>query len=198
MNIKEMTDRQLLSSLLGRDDKDILPEAKLQNILQAPMAIAECRTDKEARKLRAASEIIRRFLKPASLPKGLEDLDTYLIQRYRYETQEIGIAVILDEDWNILSVPEVFKGLQGDVLIGGKEVFRKALMYPSARYIIIAHNHPSGSPEPSEGDFEMTKKICTEATGIELYVVDSIIIGDGKYVSMYEEKLFDFEKIKRL
>ena len=197
MNIKEMTDRQLLSSLLGKDDKDILPEAKLQNILQAPMAIAECRTDEEARKLRAASEIIRRFLKPTS-PKRLEDLDTYLIQRYRYETQEIGIAVILDENWNILSVPEVFKGLQGDVLIGGKEIFRKALMYPSARYLIIAHNHPSGSPEPSEEDFLLTTRICTEATGIELYVVDSIIIGDGKYVSMYEEKLFDFEKIKRL
>lgn len=66
-----------------------------------------------------------------------------------------------------------------------REVFKEALKN-SAASIIVCHNHPSGDPTPSKEDINVTKRIkeCGNIMGIEL--LDHIIIGDNKYISLKE------------
>ncbi|MDT1957564.1 JAB domain-containing protein [Carnobacterium divergens] len=66
-----------------------------------------------------------------------------------------------------------------------REIFRGAVRYAAAR-IIVAHNHPSGNPTPSDADFAFTKRMatCGELMGIEL--LDHIIIGSDSYISLKE------------
>ena len=86
---------------------------------------------------------------------------------------------------NILSKKEIFKGSLNSSLVHPREVFKEALKN-SAASIIVCHNHPSGDPTPSKEDINVTKRIkeCGNIMGIEL--LDHIIIGDNKYISLKE------------
>ena len=66
-----------------------------------------------------------------------------------------------------------------------REIFREAVRFAAAR-IILAHNHPSGNPEPSEADLVFTRRMveCGEMMGIDL--LDHFIVGDQKYISLKE------------
>ncbi len=69
-----------------------------------------------------------------------------------------------------------------------REVFRQALR-DGATGIIVAHNHPSGDPEPSQADIEVTRRLAQAADLIGIRFLDHVIIGDGRYVSLKERGL---------
>lgn len=66
-----------------------------------------------------------------------------------------------------------------------REIFKAAIKYASAR-IIIAHNHPSGNPEPSEADFQFTQRMKEAGNIIGIDLLDHFIIGDDSYISLKE------------
>lgn len=68
-------------------------------------------------------------------------------------------------------------------LIHPREVFQPAIEF-SAAAIILAHNHPSGDPEPSEDDLRMTKELIEASKIMDINILDHIIIGQDKYVSL--------------
>jgi len=57
--------------------------------------------------------------------------------------------------------------------------------------IILLHNHPSGNPQASENDIIITKKICDAGKLLDIPVLDHIIIGDKRYISLKEQKLIE-------
>ena len=59
----------------------------------------------------------------------------------------------------------------------------------SAAAILIAHNHPSGDPTPSQDDISSTKKLIDASEMVGIRVLDHIIIGDGVFLSMRGEQL---------
>ena len=61
-----------------------------------------------------------------------------------------------------------------------REVFKEAIK-ESANSIILVHNHPSGNPEPSKEDLEMTKNIIEIGKIINIPIIDHVIVGDKKY-----------------
>jgi DNA repair protein RadC len=69
-----------------------------------------------------------------------------------------------------------------------REVFRDAIAV-GAVALILAHNHPSGDPEPSEDDVRLTRRLqrCGETLGIE--VLDHLVVGAGRWVSLRERRL---------
>jgi len=73
-------------------------------------------------------------------------------------------------------------------LVHPREVFQPAVQY-SAVAIILAHNHPSGDPEPSEDDIKITQQIVEASKIINIEVLDHIIIGKNKYLSLKDKKL---------
>lgn len=82
---------------------------------------------------------------------------------------------------NIVSI-----GTLNSSLVHPREVFKPAIL-GNASSIIIYHNHPSGSPEPSNEDVSITHRLkeCGKLLGIDL--IDHIIIGDERFVSLKEK-----------
>lgn len=82
----------------------------------------------------------------------------------------------------------IFKGSLNASIVHPREVIREAVRLSSASFV-CAHNHPSGVPDPSNEDIEVTKRLveCGKIVGIDL--LDHIIIGQGAFVSMKEKGL---------
>jgi DNA repair protein RadC len=80
----------------------------------------------------------------------------------------------------------VFIGSLNASIVHPREVFKEALRR-SAASLICVHNHPSGDPTPSREDIEVTRRLveCGQMLGIE--VLDHLIIGEKKYVSLKEK-----------
>jgi len=78
-------------------------------------------------------------------------------------------------------------GLNG-VYITPREAFKPAVRR-GASSVVIAHNHPSGDPEPSPEDIELTKRITKAGDLLGIRVVDHLIFGDGVFVSMNRRRL---------
>jgi DNA repair protein RadC len=101
------------------------------------------------------------------------------------EPVEVFAVAFLDARNSILSTKKVFVGTLNQSLVHPREVFRDAISLQSAT-IAVAHNHPSGNPEPSHEDIEMTKRLCLAGKTIGIPVLDHVILGDGCHTSLRE------------
>lgn len=116
------------------------------------------------------------------------DIYKYYMDSLRYQKQEIFKVVLLNTKNEIISDIEVSKGTLNSSLVHPREVFREAIKR-STNKIILMHNHPSGTIEPSNEDKNVTSRLikCGDLIGIE--VIDHIIIGDGLYFSFKENMI---------
>ena len=103
----------------------------------------------------------------------------------RFLSQEEFRAVYLTTKNQLIAVQTISRGSINASIAKGRDVLKYALRYNAAA-IILAHNHPSGNPEPSHEDIAVTKRIADEGQIMEIPVLDHIIIGDGTYVSLCE------------
>jgi DNA repair protein RadC len=102
--------------------------------------------------------------------------------------QEHMRLILLNSRHEVIATPTVYKGSLNTAVIRVAEVFKDALRQNAAA-IVVSHNHPSGDPSPSPEDIIVTRN-CVEAgklLGIE--VVDHVIIGHNRYVSLKERGL---------
>ncbi|WP_338083457.1 RadC family protein [Fictibacillus nanhaiensis] len=115
-----------------------------------------------------------------------EDGARYLMDELRFLHQEHFVCLYLNTKNQVLHKKTVFIGSLNTSIVHPREVFKEGLKRSSAS-IICFHNHPSGDPAPSREDIEVTKRLveCGKMLGIE--VLDHIIIGDQKYVSLKEK-----------
>ena len=109
-----------------------------------------------------------------------------LMPELRYLTQEVFKLVLLDTQNQVISMPMISKGSLTSSIVHPREVFREAINHSSAA-IVLAHNHPSGVPDPSKQDIKITKKLIASGKIIGIEVLDHIIIGDGIFLSMKEK-----------
>ncbi|WP_243290701.1 DNA repair protein RadC [Bacillus sp. FJAT-47783] len=115
-----------------------------------------------------------------------KDAANYVMEEMRFLTQEHFVCLYLNTKNQVLQKRTVFIGSLNASIVHPREVFKEALKR-SAASIICMHNHPSGDPTPSREDIEVTKRLseCGKLIGIE--VLDHIIIGEQKYVSLKEK-----------
>lgn len=85
----------------------------------------------------------------------------------------------------ILDVDLVSVGSLSASIVHPREVFRRAIER-SAASIILAHNHPSGDPSPSEEDLDITKRLCKGGEILGIEVLDHVVLGNGHFVSLRE------------
>lgn len=102
--------------------------------------------------------------------------------------QEHFLVLCLGTKNQILAQETVFIGSLGASIVHPREIFKLAVLRSSAS-IILAHNHPSGDPTPSQEDIQMTQRVADAGNIIGIKVLDHIIIGHGKYYSFSENKL---------
>lgn len=130
---------------------------------------------------RAASEPGRR----SSRVRGPRDVHRRLGPVLRDRRQEEFWALYLDTQNRVLQERRLTVGLLDVSLVHPREVFRPALALP-ARSLLLVHNHPSGDPEPSAEDLEVTRQLVAAGEVLGVPVRDHVVLGDGRYVSLVE------------
>ena len=103
--------------------------------------------------------------------------------------QETFMAVLLDGKYRLRRVVRVSVGTLTTSLVHPREVFRPAIRAAAAA-LIVAHNHPSGDPEPSGEDFEVTTRLRDVGELVGIPLLDHVIVGDGTFVSLRERMDF--------
>ncbi|MEA1959656.1 MAG: DNA repair protein RadC [Chloroflexota bacterium] len=97
-------------------------------------------------------------------------------------------VMLLNSKNQLISIHEVYKGSVNASMIRTSELFREAVR-ENCPAVIVVHNHPSGDPEPSADDIAATEQIIGGGKALDIEVLDHIIIGDHKFVSLKERGL---------
>ena len=121
-----------------------------------------------------------------------ESIASYYMERMRHEAQEILVLAMFDSKSMLIGEKVISVGTSNAALISPREIYRTALQ-EQAVYIVILHNHPSGNPEPSREDVQVTRKIKQSGEILDILLMDHIIIGDNRYFSFREQDIL-FEK----
>ena len=103
-------------------------------------------------------------------------------------TQEQLWVLILDTRNRVLGVEKVYKGSLNSSMVRIGELFRPAIQRNAAS-IIVVHNHPSGDPTPSPEDVALTRGILQAGKLMDIELLDHLVIGQGRFVSMKEKGL---------
>lgn len=119
-------------------------------------------------------------------PKDVFDLTRQEIQSLKHETIKL---ISLDSKNRLINYETISDGGAGINLLRPREVFGSALKN-SATFIILVHNHPSGNPEPSESDIEVTRKIARIGKMLGVFLQDHIVIGKSGFVSLRARGVF--------
>lgn len=129
---------------------------------------------------RVERESVSRIETPADAVRLVSDL--------RDRDQEEFRIILLNTKGLVLGIETLFRGGLDRVEVFPREVFRPAVAY-SAASIIVAHNHPSGDPEPSRQDRELTRRLeaCGDLMGIR--VLDHVIVGRSRHMSLHQGEL---------
>ena len=93
------------------------------------------------------------------------------------------MVILQDVKGYVITHEVVSIGSLSHTLVHPREVFYPAIRHKAAS-IIVAHNHPSGDPEPSDQDYEVTKVLIDSGNLIGIPVHDHLIIGHGRFVSL--------------
>lgn len=115
-----------------------------------------------------------------------EDGANYVMNDMRFLSQEHFVCLYLNTKNQVIHQQTIFIGSLNASIVHPREVFKEAFRR-SAASIICIHNHPSGDPAPSREDIEVTKRLveCGKIIGID--ILDHLIIGDKKFVSLKEK-----------
>jgi len=120
--------------------------------------------------------------------RGPRDVYLRLGPTLRDRRQEEFWAIYLDTQNRILSERRITVGLLNSSLVHPREVFAPAISLAAAS-CILAHNHPSGDPSPSPEDVQVTRQIVEAGSLMNIDVLDHLIIGRQRFVSMKERGL---------
>lgn len=116
------------------------------------------------------------------------DVERLLGATFRDLPQEEFRILLLNTRNEVTYQHVVSRGTVNASLVHPREVFREAIRR-SCNAIICAHNHPSGDPSPSAEDVAITKRLVEAGDVIDIRVLDHVIIGDGRFLSMRERGL---------
>lgn len=139
--------------------------------------------------LKGIAELARRYfsLRLVAEPSLVTPMMTleFLQSHLADEEREIFIVIFLDNQNRVLKHSRLFSGTLSHVEVHPREIVREAIKVNAAA-VILAHNHPSGNPEPSKADRLMTERVVKCCGFMEIRVLDHLVIGRGAYVSFAE------------
>jgi len=148
--------------------------------------------DAKAARLMACVEMGRRLavLPPSARPRiaGPEDV-LAVASDMRHLDREHFRALVLNTKHQLLRCVDVSVGSLTTSIVHPRELYRTAIRHNGAALVAV-HNHPSGDVTPSAADIELTRRLAKagELLGIEL--LDHVILGDGRFLSLKQQRLF--------
>ncbi len=202
LGAESLSEQELLACVLGRGvagESVLVSARRLLAAFGNLRGIAEASVEQlssvhgigaaKAAQLKAAVEIARRV---ALAPNGrrtvvdsakaaAELLRPHLLDKQK----EHFVALLLDNRRHLIRMSPIAIGSLSATLVHPRELFKEAIA-ASAAAVIVAHNHPSGDPEPSEHDLEITTRLVRAGALLGIELVDHLILGTGGMVSLRE------------
>jgi DNA repair protein RadC len=114
-----------------------------------------------------------------------ESIAAFYQESMRHMEQEETHIMMFNTKQMLLREMCISKGTVNGTMVGTREIFIEALRY-QAVHVILVHNHPSGDPEPSREDILLSQRVQEAGEIIGVTLLDHIIIGDGRYISLKE------------
>lgn len=193
--VGNLSDLELVQLLIGSGNKQASMQSISKQILKLLQEKGSSITFAELSRIKGmgiakTSEVIalfelgQRYLMPADKPM-ISDTDDAVeqLKDIRNKKQEHFVLLTLDGANRLISNTTVFQGTLNQSLVHPREIFAKAIEDRAAS-IIVAHNHPSGSVEPSSEDIEITNKLKEAGNLLGIRVLEHIIITRHAYWSI--------------
>ena len=154
--------------------------------------------------VRFIHEVARRFLEDRLTGEtyrfsSSSEIFDYLYHSMRDLKKEVFKVLFLNNQNEVLLVEDLFEGSIASSAVYPREVIQRALEVNAAA-LVFAHNHPSGDPKPSKEDIRITKDLYQAGRIMSIRVLDHLIIGEGKYVSLADKGYihkFEAEAIRK-
>jgi DNA repair protein RadC len=148
----------------------------------------------KAAQIKAAFELTNRLESYSgagdkSTVKTPEEVAGLVRSRLRNKKKEYFLVLLLDTRSQLIKIAEISIGSLDSSIVHPREVFKEAVT-ASAASVIFVHNHPSGDPEASEDDIMLSKRLAEAGEIMGIDVLDHVIIGDDRYLSLKREGLF--------
>lgn len=118
--------------------------------------------------------------------KSPNDAAELVMEDMRYLKKEFLRLMMLNTKNMIIAIKDISIGSLNSSIVHPREIFVEAIKVSSAS-IIMCHNHPSGDPSPSQEDIDVTKRVYEAGRIVGIDLLDHIIIGDGRYLSLKEK-----------
>jgi DNA repair protein RadC len=146
----------------------------------------------KAIQIKAALELGRRVSKSAPEERMKiatpGQLAAWLIPEMRFLDQEHVKVVLLNAKNQVLGLHQVYVGTVSGSVVRASEVFREAVRR-NCPGLVLVHNHPSGDPTPSPDDLALTRSLVQAGKLLDIEVLDHLIIGDRRWLSLREQGL---------
>ena len=176
----------IIADLIG-DDETVTPQ-NLRDRLRVSIRVGALSrlTPKRLEKLQAALELGRQ-LYAEDIPVGdvLDDPHkaAAIFNGIAWEPVEKFAVACLDVKHRLLSCHVISSGTATETLAHPREVFAAALQAGATR-CLVAHNHPSGSTEPSTEDLSLTRQLLEASTVMGIPILDHLVVSRGNYTSL--------------
>ena len=178
---------QLSEELLGPDGIAGLLQATAQSL----KLVKGLGPAKQA-ELLAVFELARRALsqrlKEREAFQTPDAVKQYLQLQLAHKNHEVFAVLFLDSQNRMLAMEELFRGTLSQTSVYPREVVMRALHHQAAA-VVLSHNHPSGSVQPSRADEHLTQTLKASLALVDVRVLDHIIVGQGQALSMAEAGL---------
>lgn len=143
----------------------------------------------KAVKLKAAFSLALRLLQEHRNTKknitSTQDAYKQLLTYYYFHDQEEVVVICRDTKGNALNLEPITRGTLNEVSFHPREVLREVLRHQAYSFI-LAHNHPSGDPNPSQADREITQAMVKAAHLVGIRLDDHLIVGENAYYSFFD------------
>lgn len=186
----------LESDTNGRGMRTLRENYNLRELLQADFGELRQRyglDETKATQLQALLEVARRLTIPSPdercvIRSPLDAVDLLKSEMAFLDHEELRVLV-LDTKHGVVANQLLYKGTVNSSVVRVPEVFRHAITR-NCPGIIVCHNHPSGSVEPSPEDIDITNQLVEAGKLLEIELIDHLIIGDHRYLSLKERLMW--------
>lgn len=189
-DVRERTTPEILSLVAGKPVKFSGTLAELSKMTTAEMGKTLEIGREASLKIKAALELASRqvLLSSKSFIRSGEDVAEYFWTRLSRAERESFWVLTLSAKHEVIDCHRISEGTLSMTPVHPREVFSRVIR-DSASAVIFCHNHPSGFPEPSSEDRDMTERLCAGAQIFGIRVLDHVVVGRNGYVSFQERNL---------